>query len=292
MKKNVFAATCFVMLTLGLSLGCGDEKPSGPILGDFAYPLQVGQQWKYIGRQYNFNFVPESLATNHSTLHNYTSTVQVMEKTKIIDSVDVYSFRELAVQTGMGTYETWHYYNNRLDGFYLFAHGGTNAMMLPRKIAPESHRLVFHGKPLEATERLCGATLVNMSSLGSLSDSLTGIDDPPIRSLMYPLSYGSEWVAIAVAPLTPINKKVIEKVSVQVPAGIYTCAKIQWLYDLNSDGSWDSDVEQFDYVSQIGLIKRTKLFRGVTVTTFEHPEGIGVCDVAEVWELSQSTGGQ
>lgn len=292
MKKIVIAAICFVVLALGLQFGCGDEKPSGPILGDFAYPLQVGQQWKYIGRQYDFNFVPESLATNYSTLHNYTSTVQVMEKTKILDSVDIYSFRELAVQTGIGTYETWHYYNNRPDGFYLFAHGGTNAMMLPRKIAPTQYQFMFHGRPLEEIERMSRSTLVGPTALSSQSDSLTDVDDPPVRSLLYPLSYGSEWVTTTPTSITPINKKVIEKVSIQVPAGIYTCAKIQWLYDLNSDGSWDSDVEQYDYISQIGLVKRTMLFRGVAVTSHEYPEGIGVCDIAEVWELSQSSGGQ
>jgi hypothetical protein len=292
MKALLTLGASIILLALGLFIGCGDEKPSGPILGDFAYPLQVGQVWKYSGRQYNFNFVPESLATNYSTLHNYTSAVQVMQKTKILDTLDVYSIRELAVQIGVGSYETWHYYNNRSDGLYNYAYGGTSAMMLPRKLAPATTRLIFRGRPLEETERQLGVSLLSPSGLAPQSDSLTSIEDPPFRSLVYPLSYGSEWPVRVPPKLSPINKKVIEKVQIQVPAGIFTCAKIQWLYDIDEDGGWDTDLEQYDFISQIGLVKRTRLYRGVAVTTHEYPAGVGVCDIAESWELTQTIGGQ
>lgn len=292
MRASFTLGVSIILLALGLFVGCGDEKPSGPILGDFAYPLQVGQVWKYSGRQYNFNFVPESLATNYSTYYNFTSTVQVMQKTKILDSLDVYSIRELAVQVGLFSYETWHYYNNRTDGFYNYAYGGTSPMMLPRKLAPATTRLLFRGLPLEKTERQLGVALLNPSGLAPQSDSLSEIEDPPFRSLAYPLSYGSEWPVRNPTGITPINKKVIEKVQVQVPAGISTCAKIQWLYDIDEDGSWDTDIEQYDYISQSGLVKRTRLFHNVTVASYDHPEGIGTCDIAEVWELTQTIGGQ
>jgi hypothetical protein len=292
MKRVAAVGLCLVSVLLCLTPGCSDDKPSGPILGDFAYPLQVGQIWKYSGIQYDFNFVPESLATNHSTSYSYVSTVQVMQKTKLLDTLDVYSFREIVVQSGASTYECWHYYNNRPDGLYNYAYGGTNTWMQPRKIAPTQYQFTFQGKPLDYIRRLVGTSLLSPSGLTSQSDSLTHIEDPPFHSLKYPLNAGSEWPVRIPPKLSPINKKAIDRVQIQVPAGIFTCARIQWLYDLNNDGNWDSDIEAYDYISQIGLVKRTRVYHNVTVTAHEYPLGIGTCDMAEVWELTQVQSGQ
>jgi hypothetical protein len=291
MKRVTAIGLCLISVLLSLTAGCGDDKPSGPILGDFAYPLQVGQIWKYSGRQYSFNFVPESLAINHSTNYNYVSTVQVMQKTKLLDTLDVYSFRETAVETGAGTSENRGYFNNRPDGFYCYAYGGTSSMMQPRKIAPTQYQLMFHGKALDNIERLVGTFLLSPSGQAPQSDSLTNIEDPPFHSLKYPLNAGSEWPVRIPPKLAPINKKAIDRVQVQVPAGVFACARIQWLYDIGSDGSWDSDIEAYDYISEIGLVKRTRVYHNVTVTTHEYPLGIGTCDYADVWELTQTQGG-
>lgn len=292
MNRITAAGLCLISVMLYLVPGCGDDKPTGPILGDFAYPLQVGQIWKYSGRQYSFNFVPESLAINHSTSHSYVSTVQVMQKTKLLDTLDVYSFREIAVEFGGSTFECWNYFNNRPDGFYCYAYGGTSPMMQPRKIAPRRSEFTFRGKALDDIERLAGTSLLGPSGGAPQSDSLTEIEDPPFHSLKYPLNAGNEWPVRIPPKLVPINKKAIGRVQVQVPAGVFTCARIQWLYDFNKDGNWDSDIEAYDYISQIGLIKRTRVYRGVTVTSHEYPLGIGTCDIAEVWELTQVQGGE
>ena len=292
MNRITAVGLCFVSVLLSLVASCGDDKPSGPILGDFAYPLQVGQIWKYSGIQYDFNFIPESLATNHSTSVGSVSTVQVMQKTKLLDTLDVYSFREVAVQSGASTYECWHYYNNRPDGLYNYAYGGTNSWMLPRKIAPTQYQLTFHGKALDDIRRLVGTSLLSPSGLAPQSDSLTHIEDPPFHSLKYPLNAGSEWPVSIPPKLVPINKKAIDRVQVQVPAGIFTCARIQWLYEIGSDGNWNTDIEAYDYISQIGLVKRTRVYHNVTVSTPEYPLGIGTCDIAEVWVLTQTQSGQ
>jgi hypothetical protein len=102
----------------------------------------------------------------------------------------------------------------------------------------------------------------------------------------------SEWLAKAPPEELSIKKKAIDRVQIQVPAGIYTCARIQWLYDVGSDGNWDTDIEAYDYISQIGLVKRTRIYHDVTVTTHEYPLGIGTSDIAEVWELTQTQGGK
>jgi hypothetical protein len=292
MKRVTAVGLCLISLLLSLTAGCGDDKPSGLILGDFAYPLQVGQIWSYSGWQYSFNFKPESLATNHSVSLGFASTVQVMQKTKLLDTLDVYSFRESSVQSGASTYECWHYYNNRPDGLYNYAYGGTNSWMLPRKITPTQYQLTFHGRPLDDIRKLVGTSLLSPSGLAPQSDSLTNIEDPPFHSLKYPLTAGSEWPVRIPSILSPINKKAIDRVQVQVPAGVFTCARIQWLYDLGSDGSWDSEIEAYDYISQIGLVKRTRIYHNVEVTTHEYPLGIGTCDMAEVWELTQVQSGQ
>jgi hypothetical protein len=107
-KGIIALGLCIISVLLGLISGCSDEKPSGPILGDFAYPLQVGQIWKYAGRLYRFNFVPDSLAANYGESFSFVSTVQVMQKTKLWDTLDVYSFRETAIEGGINTYQSWN----------------------------------------------------------------------------------------------------------------------------------------------------------------------------------------
>jgi hypothetical protein len=292
MRRVTAVGLCIISVSLCLIPGCGDDKPSGPILGDFAYPLQVGQIWKYSGRHYNFNFRPESLAANNSESIGFVSTVQVMERTKLLDTLDVYSFKETAIQSGIYTYSSWNYFNNRPDGFYSYAYGGVSPMMQPRKIAPWQYQLMFHGKRLEDIQTLLGTSLVNNSGLAPQSDSLSDIEDPPFRCLKYPLTAGSEWLARVLSEKMSIRKKAIDRVRIQVPAGIYTCARIQWLYDVGSDGSWDADIEAYDYISETGLVKRTRIYHDVEVTTHEYPLGIGTCDYAEVWELMQAQSGQ
>ncbi|TFH65234.1 MAG: hypothetical protein E4G91_03195 [Candidatus Zixiibacteriota bacterium] len=151
---------------------------------------------------------------------------------------------------------------------------------------------MFQGKALDEIRKLVGTSLLSHSGQAPQFDSLTNIEDPPFHSLKYPLNAGSEWPVRIPPKLVPINKKAIDRVQVQVPAGVFTCARIQWLYGLDSDSNWDSDIEAYDYISQIGLVKRTRLYHNVTVTTHEYPLGIGICDWAEVWELTQTQGGQ
>jgi hypothetical protein len=215
-----------------------------------------------------------------------------MEKTKLLDTLDVYSIRETAIQSGTSTYVCWNYYNNRPDGLYNYAYGGTNTFMQPRKIAPTQYQLMFHGKALDDIRKLIGTSLLSPSGQAPQSDSLTHFEDPPFHSLKYPLNAGSEWPVRVPSDVGAINKKAIDRVQVQVPAGVFTCARIQWLYSTGMGGGWNTDIEAYDYVSQIGLVKRTRIYRNVEVTTHEYPLGIGTCDIAEVWELTQTQNGQ
>jgi len=292
LKRITAVGLCLISVLPYLIPGCGDDKSSGPILGDFAYPLRVGQIWKYSGSYYSFNCRPESLAAYHFFSAEFVSTVQVMQKTKLLDTLDVYSFKETAIESGIHAYQTWNYFNNRPDGFYCYAYGGTSSMMQPRKIAPTQYQLTFHGKTFDDIKELIGPSLISLSGLAPQADSITNIEDPPVRCLKYPPIAGSEWPVKVLPEVMSIKKKAIDRVQIQVPAGIFTCARIQWLYDLGSDGSWDSDIEAYDYISQIGLVKRTRIYHDVTVTTHEYPLGIGTCDYAEVWELTQTQGGQ
>ncbi len=283
---------CVALLLLSLTIGCNDETPTGPILGDFVYPVQVGQVWQYSGSFYSFNMMPESLSVCCFDSISSASTVEVTHGTRLGDTLSVYCFQETLVQEDMRTYQSWYYFNNRSDGLYCYAHGGTSARMQPRKALPSRNQLVFHGKPLDEIKRLMGSPLFSLSSQMTETDSITTIEDPPVQSLRYPLTAGSEWLVKAVPEVLSIKKGVIDRVQIRVPAGFFTCARIQWLYDLGSDGSWDADIEVYDYVSQIGLVKRAAIYHNVDVVTFEYPLGIGTCDYADVWELTQTQSGQ
>jgi hypothetical protein len=272
---------------LAIGGGCGDSKPNSLILGDFAYPLQVGQTWLYSGSYQTFNFQPESLAYSHSESRTFQSTVQIVQKFNLLDSLEVYGFKETIIESGKDPTYSWHYMNNSSEGLYRYAYTLGDVRVTPRKPAVQDRSYRFHGKTYASIEELLRSSDTRHEGEALDGDSIK-YDVPPFRSLKYPLTTGSEWPVRVPPGSMMLNKKVIDEVKIQVPAGVFNCARIQWLYGTGTDGQVDSDMQVFDYVARIGLVKRTQVFHNVTVTDYEHPLGAGTCDISEIWMLRQT----
>jgi hypothetical protein len=290
MTKRQIAAHCVGSLAL-LALilgGCGD-KTDNLVIGDFAYPLHVGQVWRYVGVEYNSNFQPESLAATHTTSDGIVAAVEVTAQTVIGDSIPVYALKMTETITGQQTYYSWDYFNNRADGLYSFgySHAVGSSGVLPRKIGHNRYQFRFAGRTFANIGELLGFVEFSRNPQSLATDSIT-LETPPFLCLRYPLSTGSEWLTTSPPTVWPIGKKVLGRVEVQAPAGTFACAHILWRYDIDTNGIWDTDIEMHDYVAQIGLVKRVLTVRGVQVTDYENPLWLGTCDIHRIMEL-QST---
>jgi hypothetical protein len=290
MTKRQIAAYCvgaFVLLIVILG-GCGD-KAGNLVIGDFAYPLHVGRVWTYVGTDYTASFQPESLAATYATSDEIAAVVEVREQTVVGDTIPVYALKETETINGGETHDSWDYFNNRPGGLYSFAysHPGRSGSMEPRKLTPGERQYRLRDRIFTGISELFGFIESPRQEQALGSDTIT-LETPPFLCVKYPLSAGSEWLTTSPPTIWPIGKKVLGRVDIQVPAGTFACAHILWRYDVDTNGVWDTDIEMHDYISQIGLVKRESIVRGIAVTDHESSEAIGTCDAHRVMEL-QST---
>jgi hypothetical protein len=76
-----------------------------------------------------------------------------------------------------------------------------------------------------------------------------------------------------------IHKRITGIKDIEVPAGTFTCFEIQTLSGVQDNGEWFEDLETFEYISEIGLVRRSWIARDVEVIGYELPFGSGLVDV-------------
>jgi hypothetical protein len=101
---------------------------------------------------------------------------------------------------------------------------------------------------------------------------------PPLQSLKYPMKTESQWTYRHPGQPWQIDKKIVSYEKINVPAGSFDCYKIQWLYDIDQDGVWDTDIVCYDYICDKGLIQRSFFFKDVMIISQQSPEPIGLMD--------------
>ncbi len=238
--------------------------------------------------EYTAFFQPESLAATYTTSYGLVSAVEIKEQTVVGDTIPVYALKMTETVNGRETYYSWDYFNNRPGGLYSFAYSHPNGGgMQPRKLTGDVRQYRFQNRTFASISELFRFIESPSQNQALGSDSIT-LETPPFLCVKYPLSSGSEWLTTSPPTVWPIGKKVLGCVDIQVPAGTFACAHILWRYDVDTNGVWDTNIEMHDYISQIGLVKREAIIRGIEVTGYENPTGIGTYDVSRVMEL-QST---
>jgi hypothetical protein len=174
---------------------------------------------------------------------------------------------------------------NRVDGLYIFGYEG-QTLTTPAKSV--SGPLQFSRFNTSGVEDLV-SILLGRPVLRRHSRPVAGptFYETPQKVLQYPPEVGVQW-----SYMTPrdndggfvIDKAYTDFVEVTVPAGIFECYEVRWLHDINRDGTVDENVDIRDYISEQGLIKRTLVARGVTVSTYDRIYA-AVADLNTVWEL-------
>ena len=115
-------------------------------------------------------------------------------------------------------------------------------------------------------------------------------ENPPLKVLPYPIGRGLRWEYRSIENEFRIDKRVTGRETITCPAGVYECYKVQWLYDYDGDGEWNSDLQAFDYISESGLIKRSFTFVDMDWTDASG-ESLGTCDSIDKYLLVETRSG-
>ena len=102
-----------------------------------------------------------------------------------------------------------------------------------------------------------------------------------LKNLEYPIKTSNEWIIRESNKPFAINKRVLGKESISLPSRIFSCYKIEWLYDIDNNNEWDENISVVDFISDEGLIKREMFLKDLVITTAESPDGNGYFDWSE-----------
>ena len=266
-----FAILIACVLSLFAALNCSDNPDNFITTNDSFYPVQIGNRWVYNRTFSTFNVRPDSLRFWFpDTSIASAVVVEVTGTATLLDSIKASVFHQ-TLEEGTLTQVSDHYYANRDSGLYFIAYRG------PGNVIPKGSskgKFLFNGIHFDDLKEITSYIVQSLPRYRVFSDSLI-YEIPPLLSLKYPLSVGSEWTFRPAGRPWRIDKRVLRKESVQVPAGMYNCFVIQWLYPTET---WGSSILFLDYVSEIGLVKRSILFKDMIVTGPGGPEQTGLSD--------------
>ncbi len=234
----------------------------------FNYPLTIGNSWQYQRTLYSY-IKPDSGFTDEyidTALYESTMNAEVARKVELNNGIQAYQITGV-VKENFGSFVVDYYYSNKTDGLYLYAHRNS-AMHLPKKT--QGKKYTFNGRHFSSLQELSAYVQqysgVNFGLSKSSSDSLL-YEEPPVKTLAYPMEIGTEWTYRKDNNPWRMDKRVTDLVNLELDCGTFDCYEIRYLYDLNDDGNWDNDIWILDFIGKKGLVKREIHLLNVATTT-------------------------
>jgi hypothetical protein len=253
---------------------------------DFVFPLAIGNSWSYSRKFYSHICEPDSLPDPYKDTVFGTSTTLVQSFDTLLDSVEAYHLHTVW-SDDFGGSEYNNYRNNTQDGLYEYAYGPRGGVWPPRVTSSNGTFLEFMGMRFRDLRELRDVLYSNMN--GAIAGRLDSIryEDPPIQLLAYPLQIGQRWIYRGQVEGTDfhIEKEVLSLENILSPAGEFECFKIRWFWDIDNDGQWDNDIDGYDYVSPVGVIRREFLFYDVIIGEYSGLP-FDTCDFVDEYELT------
>jgi len=268
MKKPTIIWSLVLATMLGL-FSCNDS--SSPVISindDFVYPLSIGNSWSYDATMSYSNISPDSIKDNFS---DFTAKLIVsVTKKQLIDTLNVFEIKE----EGDEFAEAFAYYSNEDNGFLKHAYSYTPDIILPKTNSMKrfNFKEIYFNNIPEFIKKLKKTSILSKI----FNDSIVYYEQPRVI-FSYPLEVGNEWEFST--SYLKIFKEIIGKETINTGFGNYSCYKIQWKYDLDSDGIVDDDFIYYEYLSSKGIIKRTLTIKKVAIMTIENPLGVGFADI-------------
>jgi len=234
----------------------------------FFYPLTIGNRWEYAGEMYFINFRPDSLKRyiGADTIPE-TSVVEITGLETLLDTIVTHVFHETLTLRD-DTFHTDTYFGETEEGLYYYAYSSPPyTKVTPLKIKPNGY-FYFKGRRFNTVQEIFSLIKEGVEAFAKRSNGII-YENPPLKSLQYPLEVGSQWTYREPGNPLHMDKRISVRQNISVPAGDFDCFEIQWLYDIDEDGQWDDDIELFDYMSTTGLIKRSITIRDLIYIDYE-----------------------
>lgn len=264
-KKIVHPVLSMLML---ISLSC--NKNQFGIEFSLNYPLQEGLTWQYQRTIKFSNFRPFIQDTYFKqTEENYYIIINSRGKEVIKDGTLTYVLSAHSVNP-LDTLISNNYYISTSGGLFRYAY---NANINNGAIALPKHSktlFTFNGK-----DYLDHKSLINFLDFQSITsfDTLI-IEKSPRLVYSYPMKVGKKWI-FTENDFMKIEKEIIDVDTVHTPIGIFNAFKIKWKYKIYTITK-NSNIEAIEYVSNIGLVKRTFFINDLVVYRDNIPEAIGL----------------
>ncbi len=291
MKTIRFALPIILILTL---VGCDEflfilqgGGETGPIT---AYPLGVGNRWSYTRnvRSYNFRPLIPTATDPRINLWLYYD-VEVLGERKLPrqpgaagDTIATAELMQIE-REGIRTYPpTYLYLKQETDGLYM--HGYTGGTLGAPKPNREGARVyMFAGHCFQSVNDLLAFLTEPFGE--DQPDSLMR-EYPPLRSIYYPLQDGVQWTFRRESGWWRIDKRVGPMLRRSVLGRQVRYHEVRWLYDLNNNGQWDTDISIIDQISDKGLVKRTIEAKDIAMTDPNGLDPIARIDIKDEFNIT------
>jgi len=287
MKNRSILKAFFIGIVFFSILEVSCDRDDKPTLSDFQFPIAIGNSWTYARAYTPYNWV--SLAEGAEAVAPVydTSITKIISLDNLDTFLGAYRFETDWFSNG-DTGHSIEYYNNAESGLFLYAYSGAS-WTGPPKINPNNQKyLIFDGRTYSNFDELRDEMFraaKGFSVDGSTVEILTE-ESHPIEELDYPLTVGKRWMYrdAGLGDSWDMDKQIVRVENISVSAGKENCFKIQWFWDTDDDGVWDTNITGYDYLSPIGYLKRQFNFSGVKQTN-EVGDTVGTFDVSDIYEL-------
>jgi hypothetical protein len=262
------------------------HNPAPPITEDFSYPLRVGNKWEYSHTATGINFkvpvndsvfVPKDTQESFGSTNNFISVDRIDSTSLPMAMFVIHDSSSVPGDTFSWVGENW--YRNTADGLYKYAidfPGGPQAS--PKTAAGARVLYRFKGKLFSSAREISDFVMNGFSPYSAkrlAAPAGLTVYDPPQGIYRYPYKAGALWDFInTITDSIRIAKEYINKEEITTPAGTFACYKVQWLWDWNHDGIWDTGQEGNDWVSPVyGLVKRQMIARDFQDVIYDPASG-------------------
>ncbi len=252
-----------------------ETGPFLPSLGRIEYPLDSGGSWTYNSSTTIFNFRPLIPgAVSPDTVIRWTTSIRSLGRETLHDTIHAWRFH--GVEMRDITYEVDNFYTTQKDTLFLLAYTGV-IEAFPKRRVP--YFISFRGRRFESIPEFIRAFDLGLLTERPAAMTDTFFEQRPPKVWVYPLRPGLEWNVRESGNPWRIGKKVIGQELVLTPAGFFPATRIQWFWDLNNRGTWDTTLIGFEDVGVRGLVRRSILWKDFALTGSSPDSIFGYFDV-------------
>ncbi len=243
--------------------------------GDFIFPSTIGNRWSYGGGYYYCNptmdIIPEGMNLDTLAIHRVSEIVSLDTLMNGVEAYRITSTDELEQPSrGHYTYEEYGWFRDEADGQYLIASG-------PFGYGPQPHRPETLWPTMAPSRE--GLPLTELDPIDSYH-----LLDPPRKEIAYPVEAGKQWFYVN-SLHSLVEKVIVGRTTIEVPAGVFECWEIRWLYQFGGD---PNRIEMIDYVADIGLVAHYSRANRLEWYGTAEPDGSsGYVDHVKYYELEE-----